>query len=175
MPRFTPEGMSEATADEAVAAMLKDPATAKAARKAMAASDSGMFGQMAERLGQTAHASTVFAAPVERSGITVIPVARARYGFGGGTGEEGTGGGGGVMATPCGWIEITDSGSRYRPMRSRARRVVAAVLSLSVVGGVVAARQGVSIPRDLRRRGDAIVGRIVRRRASRMARLMRRS
>jgi hypothetical protein len=45
---------------------------------------------MLERLGQqlstTATAQAVYGTPVERDGITVIPVARVRYGFGGGGG-----------------------------------------------------------------------------------------
>ena len=55
---------------------------------------------LAQRLGGTANAATIFGAPVERGDVTVIPVARAAYGFGGGSGtrsgDEGSGGGGGV-------------------------------------------------------------------------------
>jgi len=64
--------------------------------------------RLAERLGSTANAATIFGAPIERGDVTVIPVARAAYGFGGGSGtrsgEEGSGGG--VRVTPVGYIEI---------------------------------------------------------------------
>jgi len=64
------------------------------------------IGTMAEKLGAVARAATVFGEPVERDGVTVIPVAKARWGFGGGAGqrqddgaggrqEDGAGGGGG--------------------------------------------------------------------------------
>jgi uncharacterized spore protein YtfJ len=45
------------------------------------------IGTMAERLGAVARAATIFAEPVERDGITVIPVAKAQWGFGGGVGR----------------------------------------------------------------------------------------
>ena len=70
---------------------------------------------LAERLGAVAAARAVFSDPVERDGVTVIPVARVRWGFGagGGTGGlEGTKehgeGGGGVSASPLGYIEISE-------------------------------------------------------------------
>ena len=74
--------------------------------------------ELLERIGQTvgdnAKVSTVFGEPVEREGITVIPVAKARFGFGGGggaggrEGEEGSGGGGGggASVSPVGYIEV---------------------------------------------------------------------
>ena len=42
--------------------------------------------RIAERVGVTVKTSTVFGEPVERDGLTVIPVAKARWGFGGGGG-----------------------------------------------------------------------------------------
>ena len=63
---------------------------------------------LAERFGAAARASTIFGEPIERDGVTVIPVAKARWGFGGGAGlskeERGVGGGGGVQVTPLGYI-----------------------------------------------------------------------
>jgi uncharacterized spore protein YtfJ len=87
------------------------------------------IGTMAEKLGAVARAATVFGEPVERDGITVIPVAKARWGFGGGAGhrkdeggggkqEDGAGGGGGVQVTPVGFIEITNNAANFRPIRS---------------------------------------------------------
>jgi uncharacterized spore protein YtfJ len=80
------------------------------------------IGTMAEKLGAVAKAATVFGEPVERDGITVIPVAKARWGFGGGAGqrkdEEGAGGGGGVQVTPVGFIEIKNHEANFRPIRT---------------------------------------------------------
>jgi uncharacterized spore protein YtfJ len=87
------------------------------------------IGTMAEKLGAVARAATVFGEPVERDGITVIPVAKARWGFGGGAGqridegsggkqEDGAGGGGGVLVTPVGFIEIKNSAANFRPIRT---------------------------------------------------------
>lgn len=87
------------------------------------------IGSMAEKLGAVARAATVFGEPVERDGITVIPVAKARWGFGGGAGqrkdesgggkqEDGAGGGGGVQVTPIGFIEIKNHEANFRPIRT---------------------------------------------------------
>ena len=87
------------------------------------------IGTIAEKLGAVARAATVFGEPVERDGITVIPVAKARWGFGGGAGqrkdegadgkqEDGAGGGGGVQVTPVGFIEIKNNAANFRPIRT---------------------------------------------------------
>ncbi len=80
--------------------------------------------RIAERLGESAHATTIFANPVQSDGVTVIPVARARMGFGGGSGrqkegEEGTGGGGGLVVTPVGYIELKKGHSTFRPISNQ--------------------------------------------------------
>jgi uncharacterized spore protein YtfJ len=91
---------------------------------------------MAEKLGAVAKAATVFGEPVERDGVTVIPVAKARWGFGGGAGqrkdEDGAGGGGGVQVTPVGFIEVTNHGANFRPIRtvSPAWIIAGGILSL---------------------------------------------
>ena len=91
--------------------------------------------RLAERLGANAAASAVFGTPVERDGVTVIPVARVRWGFGGGGGggqkdkpQDGWGGGGGVQATPLGFIEVKDGGAQYRRVHDPLRLVIAALL-----------------------------------------------
>ena len=87
------------------------------------------IGTMAEKLGAVARAATVFGEPVERDGITVIPVAKARWGFGGGAGqrkdeggggkqEDGAGGGGGIQVTPVGFIEMKNNEANFRPIRT---------------------------------------------------------
>ena len=55
---------------------------------------------------------TVFGEPVTLEGKTILPVAKVRYGFGGGSGrkggeQHGGGGGGGLVAKPVGVVEIT--------------------------------------------------------------------
>jgi uncharacterized spore protein YtfJ len=82
--------------------------------------------ELLQRIGQTvgdkAKAATVFGEPVVHEGVTVIPVAKARFGFGGGGGagglggDEGSGGGGGggALVSPVGYIEVRDGASQFR-------------------------------------------------------------
>jgi uncharacterized spore protein YtfJ len=77
--------------------------------------------RVAEKLGAHASAKSVYAEPVEHDGVTVIPVAKVRWGFGGGSGRKsgkrGKGGGGGLRATALGYIEIKDGKSEFKPIR----------------------------------------------------------
>ena len=113
-----------------------------------------------ERLGQqlttSATAQTVYGTPVERDGITVIPVAQVRYGFGGGGGGgnranqatgSGLGAGAGVSLTPVGYIELREGRSRFRPIRS-------SVLPLVAVSGAIAWLLLRSVPRLLKSRRE---------------------
>jgi uncharacterized spore protein YtfJ len=106
--------------------------------------------RLAQLLGGTANAATVFGAPVERGEVTVIPVARAAYGFGGGGGtrggEEGSGGGGGVRVAPVGYIEIRPGVVLYRPIRDWA-----VLIPTLAAGGVLALLAARGIARLLRR------------------------
>lgn len=87
--------------------------------------------RLAERLGATAAASAVFGTPVEQEGVTVIPVARARWGIGGGSGkgkggeDKGSGVGGGANTTPVGFIELKAEGVEYRRINDPLRYIVA--------------------------------------------------
>lgn len=82
--------------------------------------------QLVAKLG-AARAETVFGAPIERGGVTVIPVARVRWGAGGGGGsspgkqgsgtDQGSGGGGGLSASPAGYIELRDGHAAFVPIR----------------------------------------------------------
>jgi uncharacterized spore protein YtfJ len=58
---------------------------------------------------------------VERDGVTIIPVAKVRWGFGGGSGSKsgkrGKGGGGGMHAAPLGYIEIKEGETEFKPIR----------------------------------------------------------
>jgi uncharacterized spore protein YtfJ len=73
------------------------------------ASSSHFFGRISGAIHQVVRASSVFGAPVERDGVTVIPVARALIGFGGGGDERhrAEGGGAGGFISPMGFIEMT--------------------------------------------------------------------
>jgi len=85
-------------------------------------SAANFIGGLAEKLGATTQAATIFGDPVERDGVTVIPVAKARWGFGGGVGsskeEDGAGGGGGAQVTPVGFIELKNGAAEFRPIRN---------------------------------------------------------
>jgi uncharacterized spore protein YtfJ len=77
--------------------------------------------RLAERLGLTATAKTVFGEPVHADGITVVPVAKVRCGFGGGKGPGSAdnsrgGGGGGMQVHPLGYIELKDGQSQFKPI-----------------------------------------------------------
>lgn len=74
---------------------------------------------IAQRLGASANTKAVYGDPVEKDGVTVIPVAKVGYGFGGGWGhgksdDEGYGGGGGLGASPVGYIQIKEGRSQFR-------------------------------------------------------------
>jgi uncharacterized spore protein YtfJ len=104
---------------------------------------SQLVDELLQRIGHTvgdkAKVSTVFGEPVEREGITVIPVAKARFGFGGGggaggpKGEEGSGGGGGggASVSPVGYIEVRAGTAVFRRI-SNPRDLVAVVAAASL-------------------------------------------
>lgn len=78
--------------------------------------------RVAEKLGVHAGASAAFGEPVERDGVTVIPVAQALIGIGGGGGtspddESGAGAGGGAITRPLGYIEISGHSARFVPFQ----------------------------------------------------------
>ena len=87
--------------------------------------------RLAEKMGIAARAVNIFGPAVEREGITVIPVTKIRYGFGGGSGkrddQEGSGGGGGVQASPIGFIEVKNGSAGFRPIRPEFPWAVLAV------------------------------------------------
>jgi uncharacterized spore protein YtfJ len=98
-----------------------------AARAAGTGPLDGFLEGLADRIGAKATVQTVFGEPIERDGVTVIPVAKVRWAFGGGAGNgpadadgapvgAGQGGGGGVTADPIGWIEIGPDGAAFQPI-----------------------------------------------------------
>lgn len=86
-----------------------------------------------------ARPGAVYGEAIERDGVTVIPVARTMWGFGGGSGpgDDGQGGGGGGMTIPVGYIRIADGRASFRPIVSPGPLLVAAAM----VGLAVARRR----------------------------------
>lgn len=121
--------------------MSENPTTAPPPRR----SDQ-LLELLADRLGARFAASTVYGSPVERDGITVVPVAVARIGVGAGSGtdsskdQEGEGGGGGGMVAPVGYIELKDGHSRFVPVVHPAR--MAALVLLAALGALAILRPG---------------------------------
>jgi uncharacterized spore protein YtfJ len=81
--------------------------------------------RFAERIGGRAHVTAVFGEPISRGDLTIVPVARVRWAFGGGAGSgndpkgeqaSGSGGGGGVAADPVGYLEIGPDGATFEPI-----------------------------------------------------------
>jgi uncharacterized spore protein YtfJ len=128
---------------------------------------------------------TAYGEPVTSNGVTVVPVAKVRFGFGGGGGggtgtkpamigegpagatEEsgsggGGGGGGGGAVEPIGFIEITSAGARWVPLEpSRGELVLRALLATAVIapGG---GRRGFLRRLGLMLIGQAAVGALTR-------------
>ena len=122
--------------------MATDSEIETAMETARAAGDGGpidtFLERLANRIGAQANVKAVFGDPIERDGLTVIPVARVRWGFGGGAGgpgmvarggpgkdgtydgpetpggASGSGGGGAVTADPIGWLEIGPDGAEFK-------------------------------------------------------------
>ena len=83
----------------------------------------GLLERLAGLVGAKATVATVFGNPIRQGDLTVVPVAKVRWGFGGGGGRSeaaptgpaaGTGGGGGVAADPVGYLEIGPTGATFR-------------------------------------------------------------
>ena len=109
---------------------------------------SAAVASLVDRLHESANVSSVYGEAIERSGKTIVPVARVAYGFGGGFGSadeadgdagEGGGGGGGVSATPVGVLEITDDETRF--VRYGQPRKWLGALALGVGIGLLVGRR----------------------------------
>jgi uncharacterized spore protein YtfJ len=126
---------------EPVAVM--DEAVQKEAQEAAQGRAEAFLDRLANGVGLHARANAVFGEAVERGELTVIPVAKVRAGFGGGTGSmpaaggegdtlgEGGGGGGGFIASPLGFIEVRESGATFRRIEDPV-----AYWPLAIAGGV---------------------------------------
>jgi uncharacterized spore protein YtfJ len=102
------------------------------ARSAAAEPIDRILDRLGERIGARATVRAVFGEPVARGDVTIIPVARIRWGYGGGSGTgplrsestngetmgSGSGAGGGVMTDPMGYVEVHPDGATYVPLSS---------------------------------------------------------
>ena len=118
-------------------------------REAEAGAADDRLSKLVESLGGTASAEAVFGTPVEKDGVTIVPVARVRYGVGGGGGrgpgrkkgdagdaeQVGYGHGGGVQAAPVGYIELSGGRASYKRIADPARPMAIALL-FPLVGAI---------------------------------------
>jgi hypothetical protein len=104
----------------------EDSAVDEARRAAGPTPGDRVLERLAQLIGATAGVKAVFGEPITRDGRTIVPVARVRWGFGGGGGSaegpangpaSGSGGGGGAAADPVGYLEIGPEGTRFQPIR----------------------------------------------------------
>jgi uncharacterized spore protein YtfJ len=98
-----------------------------------------LLDRLGERVGGRASAAAVFGEPIERDGVTVIPVASVAYGFGGRNGAASTGrrageGGGGGATRPIGFIEISGGTAVFKPTRDPLLDFVVSLVSLLNTG-----------------------------------------
>lgn len=108
--------------------------------------------RLADKLSGRASVTAVHGEPITADGITIIPVAKVGFGFGGGAGREvgatkNGDGGGGAEARPLGCIKIRDGTATYKPIRDPWSDVVLPLAALAIGGAMP------KIFRSLRRRG----------------------
>jgi uncharacterized spore protein YtfJ len=114
-----------------------------------------LLATLADRIGARFSAATVYGTPIERDGVTVVPVAAVRFGIGAGGGsdpskrQDGEGDGGGGGATPAGYIELKGGRSRFVPVVHPARML--ALICCTVLAGLLIMR-----PVAERRRASAL-------------------
>jgi len=98
------------------------------AEKAARSGATELLEQVAGKIGLHAGAQAVFGEPVEREGVTVIPVAQVIIGTGAGAGSSpgtadgddagaGAGAGGAAVTRPLGYIEIDEDGAVFQSIR----------------------------------------------------------
>lgn len=107
------------------------------------------FTDMVERTNDAISVRRVFGEPIEREGVTLIPVASVWGGGGGGEGTDpesvsgGSGGGFGVIARPVGVYEIRDGQTTWRPTIDLMRLIRAGLIvaALAIVFGALSGRR----------------------------------
>jgi len=113
-----------------------------------------LLGGLAERIGARFSAATVYGTPIERDGVTVVPVAAARFGIGAGSGsdsskgQDGEGGGAGGGVTAAGYIELKEGRSRFVPVVHPARML--ALICATVLAALLIMRPVPDSPQSSR-------------------------
>ncbi len=137
------------------------------ARSSQAPDRNEFVSQLGDSISRRANVGTVFGEPVNRGAVTVIPVARVAWGFGGGSGgsrpdgtvgtdadpgastsrprrwgmaRRGDGGGGGARLQPVGYILVRDSDAEFRPIRMVPPLVIG-LIGLLIGAGMGARRR----------------------------------
>ncbi|WP_067964923.1 spore germination protein GerW family protein [Nocardiopsis trehalosi] len=116
------------------------PAAVRADVESRARGSAELVDRLVAGVGGALGSRAVYGEPVRQGDVTVVPVARVFYGFGGGTdpgagGRDGLGAGG--SARPLGFIVLRDGQAEFRPIRTPA---VAIVVPLALIAGATAAR-----------------------------------
>lgn len=108
---------------------LTDPAASPARQS--------LLERAAAALGGRASVHAVYGEPITQGDVTIVPVARGRFGFGG----DEAGGGGGAEVRPLGYVEIANGGSTWHPVGSGSvdARAFAVGLGVGLGLGVVLA------------------------------------
>jgi uncharacterized spore protein YtfJ len=96
--------------------------------------------ELISKVRESLHARVVYAEPVEKDGLTVIPAAVVLGGGGGGSGRvgdarEGDGGGFGLVARPAGAFVIQNGTVRWQPALDVTRLIGAGVLAVVALTG----------------------------------------
>jgi Sporulation protein YtfJ (Spore_YtfJ) len=136
--------------------MASEPSANEESRSVPEHRTDELLAKLAERIGARFDASNVFGTPVERDGVTVIPIATIRFGMGGGGGSDpgkgqgGEGGGGGGTASAAGYIELKEGRSRFVPAVHPARMLLligaATLAGLAIMRPLLTARRESRLP-----------------------------
>ena len=136
------------------------------ARSSQDLDQSEFVSQLADSIGRRANVHTVFGDPVNHGAVTVIPVAKVAWGFGGGGGgsrpgdgtgsspgdqgsdtrrsrrwgmmRRGGGGGGGANLQPMGYIIVRNNDAEFRPIRA------VPPVAIALIGLLLGVRLGAS-------------------------------
>jgi Sporulation protein YtfJ (Spore_YtfJ) len=134
--------------------MASEPSTHEVSPSEYQRRTDEMLAALAERIGARFDASNVFGTPVERDGVTVIPIATIRFGMGGGGGSDpgkgqgGEGGGGGGTARAAGYIELKEGRSRFVPAVHPARMLL--LICAATLAGLAIMRPLLTAPSESR-------------------------
>lgn len=120
-----------------MAVMQRDVArTSESSEMSVAGISAQPLDRVMERIIEKFGAGAVFGEEVVTAEVTIVPVAHARYGFGGVTGgesseSEGGVAGGGVDVRPLGFIEIRGGVARFQRIRAPWTEAVVPLAALA--------------------------------------------